>query len=158
LTGSGEKRDINKIELDIKKRVADNEDVKLLDDIPGINTIQAASIMAEIGNIDQFESAERLQSYGSATRSDYGSADSYISKHSKVSNRYLATSVRRSAVTIVFHNTREFRESMKLLGIRSEYIQKHTPGDNGDIESFRNSFKQITYGLTISKHSRMPEN
>ena len=37
--------------------------------------------------------------------------------------------------------SREFRESMKLLGIRSEYIQKHTPEDNGDIESFHNSMK-----------------
>jgi len=37
--------------------------------------------------------------------------------------------------------SREFRESMKLLGIRSEYIQKHTPEDNGDIESFYNSLK-----------------
>ena len=30
---------------------------------------------------------------------------------------------------------------MKLPGIRSEYIQKHTPEDNGDIESFHNSLK-----------------
>ena len=30
---------------------------------------------------------------------------------------------------------------MKILGIRSEYIQKHTPEDNGDIESFHNSLK-----------------
>ncbi|WMT49126.1 MAG: integrase core domain-containing protein [Thermoplasmatales archaeon] len=37
--------------------------------------------------------------------------------------------------------SREFRESMKLLGIRSEYIQKHTPEDNGDLESFHNSLK-----------------
>ena len=37
--------------------------------------------------------------------------------------------------------SRGFRESMKLLGIRSEYIQKHTPEDNGDIESFHNSLK-----------------
>ena len=37
--------------------------------------------------------------------------------------------------------SREFRESMKLLGIKSEYIQKHTPEDNGDIESFHNSIK-----------------
>ena len=37
--------------------------------------------------------------------------------------------------------SRGFRESMKLLGIRSEYIQKHTPEDNGNIESFQNSLK-----------------
>ncbi len=36
---------------------------------------------------------------------------------------------------------REFRESMRLMGIGQEYIQKHTPEDNGDIESFHNSLK-----------------
>ena len=30
---------------------------------------------------------------------------------------------------------------MKLLGIKLEYIQKHTTEDNGDIESFHNSIK-----------------
>ncbi len=35
----------------------------------------------------------------------------------------------------------EFRNSMKLFGIRIEYIQKHTPEDNEDIESFHNSIK-----------------
>ena len=37
--------------------------------------------------------------------------------------------------------SQEFRNAMKLLGIRLEYIQKHTPEDNGDIESFHNSIK-----------------
>ena len=31
----------------------------------------------------------------------------------------------------------EFRNAMRLLGIKLEYIQKHTPEDNGDIESFQ---------------------
>ena len=35
----------------------------------------------------------------------------------------------------------EFRESMKILCIGQEYIQKHTPEDNGDIESFHGSLK-----------------
>ncbi|MCL5888646.1 MAG: hypothetical protein M1597_01635 [Candidatus Thermoplasmatota archaeon] len=35
----------------------------------------------------------------------------------------------------------EFRHAMKLLSIKVEYIQKHTPEDNGDIESFHNSIK-----------------
>ena len=34
-----------------------------------------------------------------------------------------------------------FRNAIKLLGIKLEYIQKHTPEDNGDIESFHNSIK-----------------
>ena len=37
--------------------------------------------------------------------------------------------------------SKEFRSAMKLLGIKLEYIQKHTPEDNGDIESFHNSIK-----------------
>ena len=35
----------------------------------------------------------------------------------------------------------EFRESMKIMGIGQEYIQKQTPEDNGDIESFHSSLK-----------------
>ncbi len=35
----------------------------------------------------------------------------------------------------------EFRASMKVMGIGQEYIQKHTPEDNGDIESFHSSLK-----------------
>ena len=34
-----------------------------------------------------------------------------------------------------------FKNTVKILGIKSEYIQKHTHEDNGDIESFRNSLK-----------------
>ncbi len=30
---------------------------------------------------------------------------------------------------------------MKIMGIDHDYIQKHTPEDNGDIESFHNSLK-----------------
>ncbi|MEM0136203.1 MAG: integrase core domain-containing protein, partial [Thermoplasmatales archaeon] len=33
------------------------------------------------------------------------------------------------------------RSAMKLLGIKLEYIQKHTHENNGDIESFHNSIK-----------------
>ena len=103
----GIKRDINTVESNIRKRVADDEDVKHLDDIPGIDTVRAATIMAEIANIDQFESAMKLRSYDGVTLSDNGSADSYISSHSRVSNHYLATAASRSAVTLVLRNTRE---------------------------------------------------
>ena len=34
-----------------------------------------------------------------------------------------------------------FKNTVKILGIKSEYIQKHTPEDNGYIESFHNSLK-----------------
>ena len=35
-----------------------------------------------------------------------------------------------------------FRNTVKILGIKSEYIQEHTPEDNSDIESFHNSLKR----------------
>ena len=34
-----------------------------------------------------------------------------------------------------------FKNTVKILGIRPEYIQKQTPEDNGEIESFHNSLK-----------------
>lgn len=39
------------------------------------------------------------------------------------------------------YSSKLFRKAMKLLGIRLEYIQKQTPEDNGNIESFHNSIK-----------------
>ena len=40
----------------------------------------------------------------------------------------------------------QFRSSMNLLGIHIEYIQKHTPEDNGNIESFHSSLKRTKSG------------
>ena len=34
-----------------------------------------------------------------------------------------------------------FKEGVKALGFKQEYIEKNTPEDNGDIESFHNSIK-----------------
>ncbi|MHB8395582.1 MAG: IS3 family transposase [Thermoplasmataceae archaeon] len=39
------------------------------------------------------------------------------------------------------YTSMEFRETARILGIKLEYIQKHTPEDNGDIESFHASLK-----------------
>ena len=39
------------------------------------------------------------------------------------------------------YNAKEFRDTMKLMGIGQEYIQKSTSEDNGDIESFHSSLK-----------------
>ena len=37
--------------------------------------------------------------------------------------------------------SKEFNEYLKLIGIKHEYIEKETPEENGDIESFHNSIK-----------------
>lgn len=47
----------------IKELCSDNEKVKLLDDVRGIDTVTAAYIVSEIGPIEQFDSALRLKSY-----------------------------------------------------------------------------------------------
>ena len=39
------------------------------------------------------------------------------------------------------YTSKKFRSAMKSLRIKMEYIQKHTPEDNGDFESFHNSIK-----------------
>ena len=41
-----------------------------------------------------------------------------------------------------------FRNTVKILGIKSEYIQKHTPEDNGDIETFEDAEKLMEYAFT----------
>ncbi len=46
---------------------------------------------------------------------------------------------------------------MKLFGIRSEYIQKHTLEDNGNIETFQDAQKLLEYAFndynTVMPHS-----
>ena len=37
--------------------------------------------------------------------------------------------------------SREFNNYLKLMGINHEYIERETPEENGDIESFHNSIK-----------------
>ena len=37
--------------------------------------------------------------------------------------------------------SKEFNNYLKIMGIKHEYIEKETPEDNGDIESFHNSIK-----------------
>ena len=39
------------------------------------------------------------------------------------------------------YTAKAFKETVKLLNIKQEYIKKQTPEDNGDIESFHNSLK-----------------
>jgi len=48
---------------EIAKISSDNEDVKILMTIPGINVYSAAAIMSEIDDISRFPSKEKLASY-----------------------------------------------------------------------------------------------
>ncbi len=41
----------------------------------------------------------------------------------------------------LLYTSKMFKESVKAVGFKQEYIEKNMPEDNGDIESFHNSIK-----------------
>ena len=59
-----EMQELKRVDDEIRKRVADRKDVKLLDDMKGVSKVAATSAVSEIGDITQFETAEKLQAYG----------------------------------------------------------------------------------------------
>ena len=52
------------VEKEIETRSSGNEDIDHLTDMKGIGTVNASAMVSEIGSIDQFDSALKLQSYG----------------------------------------------------------------------------------------------
>ena len=62
----------------IEKAVGDNEQARLLTSIPGISYISALTIMAEIGTVERFVSAKKLQGYAGLVPSTYASGDRMV--------------------------------------------------------------------------------
>ena len=74
-----------------------------------VGPINAAAIVSEIGNIEQFNSAEKLQSYGGKAPKMSGSGGKdYATGLSKIRNSHLANSVYESAKSLVQHKNEEF--------------------------------------------------
>ena len=69
---------IKEAEEKIKTTVSDNQQAKLLTSIPGISYISALTIMAEIGTIERFVSAKKLQGYAGLVPSTYASGDRMV--------------------------------------------------------------------------------
>jgi len=62
----------------IEKVVGDNQPAKLLTSIPGISYVSALTIMAEIGTVERFASAKKLQGYAGLVPSTYASGDRMV--------------------------------------------------------------------------------
>ena len=100
---------IEKIDDAIEDEMGDNDDVKNLDSIRGINITTASSIVSEIGDIKQFDSEEKLQSYGGKAPSQSSSAGHIQGTWmSKVSNPYLSATVSIAARSLVWNRSPEF--------------------------------------------------
>ena len=100
---------IKEIEAEIIDATKDSEDVKRIDDIDGIGPMNAAAIVSEIGPIEQFASALKLQSFGGRVPRMKGSGGKYYAAgSSKVRNPYLSNAAYESAVSLVNHRSREF--------------------------------------------------
>ncbi|EQB67165.1 MAG: transposase [Thermoplasmatales archaeon E-plasma] len=104
-----EQKHLKEIEEKILDLTKNDENIKRLDDIKGIGPMNAAAIVSEIGDIKQFESALKLQSYGGKAPMMSGSGGkNHATGISKISNSYLSNSVYESARSLVNHNNEEF--------------------------------------------------
>ena len=100
-----------KLSTEIENRSKDNQDVKNLSNMRGIGNNSAATIVSEIGDIKQFNSVEKLQSYGGKCPDMTGSGGKvYAKKVTKIRNSYLSNTVYECAVSLVTHKNHEFSE------------------------------------------------
>lgn len=121
------KNALAQIANEIKKRTDNNEEVKMIDDIRGIERVRAASLYCEVGSIEQFETARKLQGYGGITPKMLASAKKeWIGGPTKISNHYLRETVSVCAKSLALHSD-EFmavyaREKMKGKSDTQAYI------------------------------------
>lgn len=106
-----EKLSLDRIEDQTLKLIEGNETLKFIDDMRGMGTMNAAAIVSEIGNIKQFDSALKLQSYGGRAPNVSGSAGkSHATGLSKNRNPYLSQAIHESSVSLVTWKNREFQK------------------------------------------------
>ena len=102
---------LEEIKEKIMEATGNNEDVQRIDDIRGIGPVNAAAIVSEIGDIKQFDSALKLQSYGGKAPMMKGSGGKdRATGLSKARNPYLSQAVYETAVSLVNNKNREFLE------------------------------------------------
>jgi transposase len=102
---------LKRVEKEIGKMSKGNLDISNITEMKGIGNINAATIVSEIGDIKQFESVVKLQSYGGKCPDMTGSGGkSHAKKLTKIRNEHLSNAIHQSAVSLVNHRNREFYE------------------------------------------------
>ena len=100
---------LKNIENEIISRSSNNGDVNNLTNLRGLGIINSAIIVSEIGNIEQFESALKLQSYAGKCPDIEGSGGKIHSKGiTHVRNKFLSNAVYESAISLVMNKNKEF--------------------------------------------------
>ena len=101
--------ELKMIEKEIESRSSESEDIKHLTGMKGMGPVNSATIVSEIGNIDQFDSALKFQSYGGKCPDMTGSeGKSYPKGITSVRNSYLSNAAYESAVSLVAYRNEEF--------------------------------------------------
>ena len=106
---SGIKSREKEIETELSNIAVNNESIKLLMTIPGINYYSACGIYSEIGNISRFRNKEKLASYTGLVPKEYSSGQrvvkGHITKHGPSILRFFLTEISH----IVIKYTEKFR-------------------------------------------------
>lgn len=69
---------IKEADLRIEATVSDHSQAKLLTSVPGISYVSGLTIMAEIGDVERFPSAKKLQGYAGLVPSTYASGERMV--------------------------------------------------------------------------------
>ena len=106
---SGIKSREKEIELELSRIAVNNNNIKLLMTIPGINYYSACGIYSEIGDISRFKNRERFASYTGLIPKEHSSGErvvkGHITKHGPSILRFFLTEI--SHIVIKF--TKKFK-------------------------------------------------
>ncbi|WP_084795488.1 transposase, partial [Acidiplasma aeolicum] len=104
-----EMNNLKDIEKEIINKSNNNEDVKNISNLKGIGIINSAIIVSEIGNIEQFKSPLKLESYaGKCPDIESSGGKTHTKGITHVRNKYLSNAVYESAISLVMNKNKEF--------------------------------------------------
>lgn len=101
---------------EIKTRTDNNESIGFIDEIMGIDRVRAASLCAELGPIEQFDSARKVQGYGGVIPRVFASGGTeIIGSPTKTVNHYL-----RNTVSVLARSVAQHSDEFKAVFVREK--------------------------------------